>query len=72
MAATLARLVQQGDPAGAAHDDIGQSRASTRRKSSSLTRRSFQWPYVLPLGVLTCLTTRPVIESKRLPELVSS
>ena len=35
-AATLPRLVRQGDPAGAAHDDIGQSFASTRRKSSSL------------------------------------
>ena len=30
------------------------------------------WLYVLPPGVLTWLTTRPVIESKRLPELVSS
>ncbi len=40
-AATLPRLVRQGDPAGAAHDDIGQSLASTRRKSSSLTLRSF-------------------------------
>ena len=36
-AATLPRLVRQGDPAGAAHDDIGQSFASTHRKSSSLT-----------------------------------
>jgi TcpE family len=30
------------------------------------------WLYVLPPGVLTWLTTRPVIESKRLPELVDS
>ena len=30
--------------AGAAQDDIGQSLASTRRKSSSLTRRSFHGP----------------------------
>src|SRR5260370_543184 len=40
-AATLPRLVRQGDPAGAVQDDIGQSLASTRRKSSSLTCRSF-------------------------------
>ena len=33
---------------------------------------NFVWLYVLPPGVLTWLTTRPVIESKRLPELVSS
>jgi len=39
--ATLPRLVRHGDPAGAAQDDIGQSLASTRRKSSSLTSRSF-------------------------------
>jgi len=30
------------------------------------------WLYVLPPGVLTWLTTRPVIENKRLPELVES
>ena len=30
------------------------------------------WLYVLPPGVLTWLTTRPVIESKRLPELLES
>ena len=30
------------------------------------------WLYVLPPGVLTWLITRPVIESKRLPELVGS
>jgi TcpE family len=30
------------------------------------------WLYVLPPGVLTWLTTRPVIESKRLPELLGS
>jgi hypothetical protein len=30
------------------------------------------WLYVLPPGVLTWLTTRPVLESKRLPELVES
>ena len=30
------------------------------------------WLYVLPPGVLTWLTTRPVIENKRLPELVGS
>ena len=30
------------------------------------------WLYILPPGVLTWLTTRPVIESKRLPELMSS
>jgi hypothetical protein len=40
-AATLPRLVRHGDPAGAVQDDIGQSLASTRRKSSSLTCRSF-------------------------------
>jgi hypothetical protein len=40
-AATLPRLVRHGDPAGAAQDDIGQSLASTRRKSSSFTSRSF-------------------------------
>ncbi len=33
---------------------------------------SLVWLYVLPPGLLTWLTTRPVIESKRLPELVSS
>src|SRR3954471_10319084 len=36
--ATLPLPVRHGDPAGAAQADIGQSRASTRRKSSSLTR----------------------------------
>ena len=30
------------------------------------------WLYILPPGVFTWLTTRPVIEGKRLPELVSS
>jgi len=30
------------------------------------------WLYILPPGVLTWLTTRPVIESKRLPELIES
>ena len=30
------------------------------------------WLYVLPPGVLTWLATRPVLESKRLPELVAS
>ena len=30
------------------------------------------WLYVLPPGLLTWLTTRPVIESKRLPELLES
>ncbi|MGH3218124.1 MAG: TcpE family conjugal transfer membrane protein, partial [Streptosporangiaceae bacterium] len=30
------------------------------------------WLYILPPGALTWLTTRPVIESKRLPELVGS
>ena len=30
------------------------------------------WLYILPPGVLTWLTTRPVIENKRLPELVES
>ena len=30
------------------------------------------WLYILPPGVLTWLTTRPVIEGKRLPELVES
>ncbi len=30
------------------------------------------WLYVLPPGLLTWLTTRPVIENKRLPELVES
>ena len=40
-AATLPLPVRHGDPAGAAQEDIGQSFASTRRKSSSLTRGSF-------------------------------
>jgi hypothetical protein len=30
------------------------------------------WLYILPPGLLTWLTTRPVIENKRLPELVES
>ena len=30
------------------------------------------WLYILPPGVLTWLTTRPVLESKRLPELLES
>ena len=30
------------------------------------------WLYVLPPGVITWLATRPVLESKRLPELISS
>ncbi len=30
------------------------------------------WLYILPPGVLTWLTTRPVLESKRLPELIES
>jgi hypothetical protein len=30
------------------------------------------WLYVLPPGLLTWLTTRPVIENKRLPELLES
>ena len=30
------------------------------------------WLYILPPGVLTWATTRPVLESKRLPELVES
>ena len=30
------------------------------------------WLYVLPPGVLTWLATRPVLESKRLPELINS
>jgi TcpE family len=33
---------------------------------------SLVWLYVLPPGLLTWLTTRPVIENKRLPELVES
>ena len=40
-AATLPRPVRHGEPTGAAQEDIGQSFASTRRKSSSLTRGSF-------------------------------
>ena len=40
-AATRPRLVRQGEPAGAAQEDIGQSSASTCRKSFSLTRGSF-------------------------------
>jgi len=40
-AATLPLLVRHGEPAGAVQDDIGQSFASTRRKSFSLTRGSF-------------------------------
>ena len=30
------------------------------------------WLYVLPPGLLTWLATRPVLESKRLPELITS
>jgi hypothetical protein len=30
------------------------------------------WLYVLPPGVITWLATRPVLESKRLPELINS
>src|SRR2546429_3602426 len=30
------------------------------------------WLYVLPPGLLTWLATRPVLESKRLPELLTS
>ena len=37
-AATLPRPVRHGDPAGVEQEDIGQSLASTRRKSLSLTR----------------------------------
>jgi hypothetical protein len=44
-AATLPWPVRHGDPAGAAQDDIGQSLASTRRKSSSFTRRSVPEPW---------------------------
>lgn len=33
---------------------------------------SLIWLYVLPPGVLTWLATRPVLESKRLPELIGS
>ncbi|HXT93558.1 MAG TPA: TcpE family conjugal transfer membrane protein, partial [Trebonia sp.] len=33
---------------------------------------SLVWLYVLPPGLLTWLTTRPVLENKRLPELVES
>ena len=33
---------------------------------------SLFWLYVLPPGVITWLATRPVLESKRLPELVIS
>jgi TcpE family len=33
---------------------------------------SLVWLYVLPPGLLTWLTTRPVIENKRLPELLES
>ena len=33
---------------------------------------SLVWLYVLPPGLLTWLTTRPVIENKRLPELMES
>ena len=33
---------------------------------------SLVWLYVLPPGLLTWLTTRPVIEGKRLPELLES
>jgi len=40
-AATRPRLVRQGEPAGAAQEDIGQSFASTCGKSFSLTRGSF-------------------------------
>ncbi|MDQ2873846.1 MAG: hypothetical protein M3Y33_03100 [Actinomycetota bacterium] len=49
-AATLPRVVRHGDPAGAAQDDIGQSLASTLRKSSSRTLRSFHVgvPFVQP------------------------
>src|SRR5487761_1405515 len=40
-AATFPRPVRHGDPAGTAQEDIGQSLASTLRKSPSLTRRPF-------------------------------
>ena len=40
-AATRPRPVRHGDPAGAAQEDIGQSFASARKKSFSLTRGSF-------------------------------
>jgi hypothetical protein len=39
--ATLPFPVRHGDPAGAAQDDMGQSLASTHRKSSLLTSESF-------------------------------
>jgi hypothetical protein len=39
--ATLPLPVRQGEPAGAAQEDIGQSLASTRRKSPPLTLGSF-------------------------------
>ena len=54
-AATLALPVRHGDPAGAAQEDIGQSFASTRRKSSSLTRGSFHGGVSF---AWSCATTR--------------
>jgi hypothetical protein len=47
-AATLPLLVRHGEPAGAVQDDIGQSFASTRRKSFSLTRGSFHGGVIRP------------------------
>jgi hypothetical protein len=50
--------VRHGDPAGAAHADIGQSRASTRRKSSSLTPEVFH--VCVPRGALFATTYETV------------
>ena len=47
-AATLPLPVRDGDPAGAAQEDIGQSFASTRRKPLSLTRGSFHGGVIRP------------------------
>jgi hypothetical protein len=43
-AATFPRPVRHGDPAGAAQEDIGQSLASTLRKSSSLILLGKRYP----------------------------
>jgi hypothetical protein len=64
-AATLPRPVRHGDPAGAAQDDIGQSLASTRRKLSSLTRRSFHGPVASVRLFATIHETRMLLLTTR-------
>jgi len=53
----------------------GRPSTTTSRNRADRPVCSGGWPlwlYVLPPGLLTWLTTRPVIESKRLPELLES